>query len=248
VIGVAYAGKSRAYRVADVKKAGGLIRDVVGGKPIVVLWYAPTRTAAVYTPDIDGTKAKGGESTRQVTLSPQKDGSFIDRETKSRWGIEGRAQAGPLKGRTLRWVNSVQCRWFAWAAEYPKTQIYSHQDKISSSPTGPKLAKTVIARLTKPIAIKFDRTPLQEAFAYIGEETGVTFIVDGAALKQSGYTKNMSQRFSLGTVPATNALHKILKQYDQMIIVITNEQEKTVTVMTKAVAAAKRLKPLKVGP
>ena len=96
VIGVAHEGKIRAYRVADLMKAGGLIRDTLGGKPIVVLWYAPTRTAAVYSPDIDGSKAKGENSLQQVTLALQKDGSFIDGETKSRWGIDGRAQAGPL--------------------------------------------------------------------------------------------------------------------------------------------------------
>lgn len=31
---------------------------------------------------------------------------------------------GPLKGKTLRWLDSVQCKWFAWAAEYPKTDIH----------------------------------------------------------------------------------------------------------------------------
>ena len=128
VIGVFYAGKTIAYPISLLEKAGGLIRDTIGGKPIVVLWFASTRTAAVYTPDVDGTKAQGYKSTRRVTLTLVKTGKeirFVDRETKSRWGIEGRAQSGPLKGRTLRWVDSVQCRWFAWAAEYPQTEIYS---------------------------------------------------------------------------------------------------------------------------
>jgi sugar lactone lactonase YvrE len=128
VIGVDYAGKSKVYPLDALQKAGGLITDTVGGKPIVVLWYAPTRTAAVYTPDVDGTKAEGFKSTRQVTLTLDKTSKlspFVDRQTRSRWGIEGRAQSGPLKGRTLRWVNSVQCRWFAWSADYPDTQLYS---------------------------------------------------------------------------------------------------------------------------
>lgn len=128
VIGVSHGGKTKAYPISVLEKAGGLIRDSVGGQPITVLWYAPTRTAAVYSPKIDGTKAEGDKSARQVTLTLDKptDGApFVDRETKSRWGIEGRAHEGPLKGRTLRWVNSVQCRWFAWAAEYPDTELYS---------------------------------------------------------------------------------------------------------------------------
>jgi len=134
VIGVFYAAKTIAYPISLLEKSGGLIRDSIGGKPIVVLWFAPTRTAAVYTPDVDGTKAEGYKSTRQVTLTLDKTGKrtrFVDRETKSRWGIEGRAQSGPLKGRTLRWVDSVQCRWFAWAAEYPQTEIYSRRSTKS---------------------------------------------------------------------------------------------------------------------
>ena len=38
------------------------------------------------------------------------------------------AQSGPLKGRTLRWVDSVQCRWFAWSAEYPDTRLHAGAD------------------------------------------------------------------------------------------------------------------------
>ena len=140
VIGVSHGGKTKAYPITTLEKSGGLIKDSVGGKPITVLWYGPTRTAAVYTPDVDGTKAEGYKSTRQVTLTLKKtkDGAaLVDRETKSRWGIEGRAQAGPLKGRTLRWVDSVQCRWFAWAAEYPNTELYS-RDETSARTGAPK--------------------------------------------------------------------------------------------------------------
>jgi hypothetical protein len=131
VIGVTYRGKTRAYRLTDLQKAGGLIRDTLADRPIVILWYAPSRTAAVYTPDVAGTIDDSKRQTQQATLTVQKDGSFVDRETNSRWGIEGRAVAGPLKGRTLRWVDSVQCRWFAWAAEYPHTELYDSKDSAN---------------------------------------------------------------------------------------------------------------------
>jgi hypothetical protein len=119
VIGVTYEGKTRAYRTADIEKAGGLIRDEIGGKAIVIVWFASTQSGAAYAPQIDG-----GKSAQQIMLAVQKDGSFIDSATKSRWGIDGRAQSGPLKGKTLRWIDAVQCRWFAWAAEYPETELY----------------------------------------------------------------------------------------------------------------------------
>jgi hypothetical protein len=128
VIGVSHGGKTKAYPLALLARSGGLIRDTIAGKPITVLWYAPTRTAAVYAAEVDGTKAEGYKSTRQVTLvldRTAQSAPFVDLETKSHWGIEGRAQAGPLKGRTLRWVDSVQCRWFAWSAEYPDTELHA---------------------------------------------------------------------------------------------------------------------------
>ena len=49
---------------------------------------------------------------------------FHDKDTASRWDIAGRAVEGQLKGWTLRWLDSTQVKWFAWAAEYPETSIY----------------------------------------------------------------------------------------------------------------------------
>ena len=74
---------------------------------------------------LEDTADPADKSALQATLSVAQDGSFVDAQTKSRWGIEGRAVEGPLKGRTIRWVDSVQCRWFAWAAEYPETELYA---------------------------------------------------------------------------------------------------------------------------
>ena len=133
VMGVFYQGKSKAYPIAALKKAGGLIRDTVGGEPIVVLWYEPTGTAAVYSPFVEATKDR---LSLQVSLSVAQDGSFVDGQLNSRWGIDGRAVDGLLRGRTLRWVDSVQCRWFAWAAEYPKTEIYAPKKTAKTSKTG----------------------------------------------------------------------------------------------------------------
>lgn len=110
------------------------------------------------------------------------------------------------------------------------------------------MPETVIARLKKPIAVKFERTPLYKAFEYIGKQTSVTFTIDGDALKQSGYTRNMTQRLNLENVPATRALHEILKKYNDMTLAITSEKEKTITVTTKAVATGKGLVLLEVGP
>jgi hypothetical protein len=51
-------------------------------------------------------------------------GQLKDAETQSVWDIAGRCTSGKLKGWTLEWVDSVQLKWFAWAAEYPQTTVY----------------------------------------------------------------------------------------------------------------------------
>lgn len=52
---------------------------------------------------------------RKVEAAP-----FIDQRTGLRWDITGRPVEG---GPRLVWMDSVQVKWFAWAAEYPETSI-----------------------------------------------------------------------------------------------------------------------------
>jgi hypothetical protein len=109
----------------------------------------------------------------------------------------------------------------------------------------PKLPDLVVDRLKLPMDVDFRRRPLQEAFSDIGEATHVQFDIDGDALKFAGYTKNMPQSFTLGEVPATQAIAKILSQYDKMCVCITDEEKNIVTVMTFDLAKQKSLTPLK---
>jgi hypothetical protein len=65
---------------------------------------------------------------RTVTLEPTPtpaSGRFRDKETQSLWDVAGRCVEGELKGWTLEWVDSVQVKWFAWAAEYPGTTVFA---------------------------------------------------------------------------------------------------------------------------
>jgi hypothetical protein len=105
-----------------------------------------------------------------------------------------------------------------------------------------KPSQSVSQRLQNKIDIDFRRTPLSEAFASIGEEIGVTFEIDGGALKNAGYTKNMPQTFRLAGAPAVDAVHKILKAYDKLVVVI-DESRNTIVVTTREGAKAKRQKP-----
>ncbi len=103
--------------------------------------------------------------------------------------------------------------------------------------------KTVAERLATKVDVDFRRTPLSDAFASIGEDIGVTFEIDGGALKTVGYTKNMPQTVRLSGLPATEALRTILKPYPKMALVV-DEPRQTVIVTTSESAEAKGQKPL----
>ncbi len=107
----------------------------------------------------------------------------------------------------------------------------------------PEQKKTVAQRLAATVDVDFRRTPLSDAFASIGEDIGVTFEVDGGALKIAGYTKNMPQTLRLTGVPAIEALRTILKPYAKMAMVV-DEPRQTVIVTTREAAEAKGQKPL----
>jgi hypothetical protein len=123
VIGLAWGDEAKAWPLAAIESAGGIIEDKVGGQPVVVLWYRPTQTAAVYATDVEDTQPPQTVSLVYDDESPK--APFRDRTTGSHFGIEGRVVEGPLKEKTLGWLPAVQCRWFAWGAEYPKSRLHS---------------------------------------------------------------------------------------------------------------------------
>jgi hypothetical protein len=125
ILGVVEDTHARAYPL-DLLARSGLLRDNVNGQPRILLWYGPTRTAAAYRP-IASPPGKDTRAPLPVTIELDRSGAaapFIDKETGSRWDITGRAVEGELKNWTLTWLDGVQVKWFAWAAEYPQTSIY----------------------------------------------------------------------------------------------------------------------------
>jgi len=97
---------------------------VTDSQPVSVFWYGPTRSAVAFRSVIDG---------RSLTLYADKNSPetapFKDKETGTRWTLAGRGVDGPLKGQELTWAPSIQCRWFAWSAEYPRTEIWEATSK-----------------------------------------------------------------------------------------------------------------------
>jgi hypothetical protein len=112
VLGVWDGKQARAYQLDDLKKAG-----VVHESGRVVLWYEPTRTAAAYRLPTFGDWSFRIDANDEAA-------PFVDKRTGGRWDISGRGVGG---GPMLPWLDGVQVKWFAWAAEYPETSIYGKE-------------------------------------------------------------------------------------------------------------------------
>ena len=84
-------------------------------------------------------------------------------------------------------------------------------------------------------------SPFQDAIAFIAQETKVEFDIDGNALKDAGFTKNMPQKFSLGRVSGLEALKQIALRNnpptpDKRICIVIDEAAKKVLVTTESFA------------
>ena len=122
VMGVTHGEESKAFPLDDTGERA-CFTDRIDGQLVAVFWYGPTQTAVAFSSKLDG---------RQLTFYADKGSPetapFKDRETGTRWTLAGRDVDGRLRGKELKWVDSIQCRWYAWSAVFPKTLLY-HKPK-----------------------------------------------------------------------------------------------------------------------
>jgi len=97
-----------------------------------------------------------------------------------------RATPNLALGALLTWDESTR-------TDFNRTTVPS----ATPSTSGSDLPALIADRLKKKIDVEFARQPLQEAFAYIADETGCEHEIDGDALKLSGYTKNMPYELNM---------------------------------------------------
>lgn len=109
----------RAYPMNAFKKKTGVVNDVLGTTPLVVLFQADTETMNAVSPVVEGRTL-----TLEARKSPEGKLAFFDRETGTRWNIEGRAEAGPLLGKELPRIDSHMSQWYGWVSYFPETTIY----------------------------------------------------------------------------------------------------------------------------
>jgi len=105
-----------AYPLREVQREGGVVNDETPTGPVVVLAgpRADGFTMAAFSPESGG---------RRLTLE-RDDGAFQDRETGSRWTIEGLATRGPLKGERLVARRWSYLRWHAWVYSHRHTRVF----------------------------------------------------------------------------------------------------------------------------
>jgi|SRR5438552_3473893 len=119
VLGVEVGNETKAFPL-DLTSERACYASSVGLETVTVFYYKPTNTAIAWKTILEGRTLHFFADNISPETAP-----FKDRETGTRWTLAGRAVDGPLKGKELSWVNALQCRWYAWAAEYPKTEVYS---------------------------------------------------------------------------------------------------------------------------
>ena len=107
---------------ADIVLFAGAAYKPVAGQPRK--WKGPRPDKNGVSPDDAGEPLPDGKALPNRTLTfAENNGAITDKETGTTWGIDGRGVKGELQGWTLEWVDSVACRWVAWSAEYPATQL-----------------------------------------------------------------------------------------------------------------------------
>jgi hypothetical protein len=141
------------------------------------------------------------------------------------------AAANLAVGTLLTWNQSLLTNF-----EEPKVT----STKSSSVPD------KLVDRLKMKVLVDFRRTPLQEAFGYIGESIKTEVSIDGDALKAAGFTQNMPQTLDLGEVTALEALDGIIQRYAKErdpLVLIVDEDNKKLILSTKVKSEADGLTP-----
>lgn len=118
VLTVRVEGQARAYPYATLEKAPDVVQETVGTTPLVAFYTPQPQTGAAFDRRLDG-------RTLDFTRVPDGQGPFTDRQTHSQWTVEGRSIAGPLAGRQLTRLVSLQSEWYGWSAYFPQTTVYT---------------------------------------------------------------------------------------------------------------------------
>ena len=118
ILGISLNGESKAYPIQFLGYHHQ-VRDSIGGKAVMVTYCTVCRTGRVFEPLIEGKS----EDFRLVGMD-HFNAMFEDKSTGSWWRqVSGKAVAGPMKGKTLPEIPSIQTTLEKWIELYPNTLI-----------------------------------------------------------------------------------------------------------------------------
>ncbi len=117
VLAVRIEGKPRAYPFEALAKAAGVVQETLGGTHVAAFYASDSKAAAAFDRRLDG-------ATLDFTRVADHPGLFQDKGTASQWTVEGLCVSGPLKGKQLARIFSLQAEWYGWSAYFPQTTVY----------------------------------------------------------------------------------------------------------------------------
>lgn len=126
ILGVDMQGQQVAIDIAAVRK-DGIANIEQGPVPLLAVVDRRMDIIRVYDRMVWGKPAtfsfKKGSANR-----------LVDAESGSEWTIDGKAEAGPMKGAVLNEVVAVDAMWFAWSAFHPSTVVAPGADAWPAQP------------------------------------------------------------------------------------------------------------------
>jgi thiol-disulfide isomerase/thioredoxin len=118
-------GTGKAYPVRWLRERKGIVNDVVGGVPVVVVARGPLDVAAF------DRRAGGGA----LMFRPPSGSQAVmnDEETGTDWSGQGEALSGPLQGQRLKEVDGYVVEWHVWSSQNPAAEVAGVPDQATSA-------------------------------------------------------------------------------------------------------------------
>ena len=200
VLGV-WSGKTAvAYTLGELRKHGS-IEGLIDGEKVFIVYDPSTNTAAAYrllatqprkfkgpNPNKDGVSSPDAGVPIPIGTPVKKprvivpDVAVGGAKLKPKFDITGRLTSGELKGWTLEPVDNVQCKWFAWAAEYPETRIGLVWNPRPKADVKPKPEDALADAAGSAEILKRLPKPFATLKAFDAKAHTVTLLLDGEKL------------------------------------------------------------------
>lgn len=121
MVGVSLGQRSKAYPFSVLNDIP-VVNDVIGGRPVLVVFDPESATGIVYDRTVSGRALDFS----LLTIGSGPDFLIQDEETGSRWrALTGEAIDGEMAGASLVQLPSTYVFWFGWTDYHPDTELFN---------------------------------------------------------------------------------------------------------------------------